>query len=700
MARKKEKVEEKEEKRKVEEKRAITGELVLKDGNREGKLAIVKLAEEVNIEQDHEANINAINFNGKLEVANPSTVDRLWDINLTLKNVEGINLESNEIKIKELGITDKDNVESKEFQLSGEAQSLLLIKEYINTMPNADDILTKSDIEADLLKLKDKSKRKNTKSAEDKEKYDAAVESSLESYGISIKKINNVNFAIGLYSLFEKPVKEIQLTKTISEKFENTKIIKASIGDTKVEGNKLIWTIDELEPETLALLRFSSDIQIETKDAVKTGTIEGSYKAASSFTGGLEIEKFEAYTNNKHHIDMIEKDDAPGVWDCNFLFENPSEFKIEVYNVDIHPSEKAETKFITIEKENAPILPAGAQWKSDTWQYESEDYPSFRKEVNFKVLAELQADVKGTIAIGEVELVLASITGTVSYKVPGIPVTKAIKGREGEAAEVAPGEEVEVAEKGEILEIKIPSFKETEIEATLSLTNDGSAPLNEIRMTQLNFKDKFKPPNPKDPEHPDQIKLLWDGKEVDLPPDAVRIDKESVHIELDNLKDKPTGMLESGSTIEVKYPIHAESPDKDAQFETDVAYNANTLPLGTELEYIPIPEEIPVLKVVHFRRKYRLGKKIIPIGEFGSYKIIIEYENLGTEPLKNYSIVDKVPDNFKYSEFSMEPEITDEKGTDTLKWKIEDLNEAEKLEISYEINGKGEYRPSDAQLTF
>jgi len=679
LARKKEKVEEKEEKRKTEEKRDIKGELVLKDGNKEGKLAVVKLAEEVNVEQDHEANINAINFSGKLEVVNPSTIDRLWDINLTLKNVEGINLKSNEIKIKELGITNEDNVESKEFQLSGEAQSLLLIKEYINTMPNADDILTKSDIEADLLKLKDKGKgkKKKTESEEDKEKYDAAVGSSLESYGISIKKLNNVNFAIGLYSLFEKPVKEIQLTKTISEKFENTKIIKTSIGDTKIEGNKLIWTIDELEPETIALLRFSSDIQVETKDAVKTGTIEGSYKAASSFTGGLEIEKFEAYTNNKHHIDMIEKDDAPGVWDCNFLFENPSEFKIELYNVDIHPSEKADTKFITIEKENAPILPAGAQWKSDVWQYESEDYPSFRKEVNFKVLEELQAEVKGSIAIGEVELVLASITGKVSYEVPGIP-----------------GEEVEVAEKGKILEIRIPSYKETEIEATLALTNDGSAPLNEIRITQLNFKDKFNPPES------NEVKLLWDGKEIDLPPDAIRIDKESIHLDLDKLKDKPSGMLEPDSTIELKFPIHAVSPEKDTQFETDVVYNANTFPLGTELEYIPKPEEIPVLKVVTVRRKYRLGKKVIPIGEFGSYKIIIEYENLGTDPLKNYTIVDKVPDKFKYSEFSTKPEITDEKGSDTLKWKIEELTEAEKLEISYEINGKGEYRPSDAQLTF
>jgi hypothetical protein len=159
-------------------------------------------------------------------------------------------------------------------------------------------------------------------------------------------------------------------------------------------------------------------------------------------------------------------------------------------------------------------------------------------------------------------------------------------------------------------------------------------------------------------------------------------------------------MFEPESTIEVIFPIHAESPPKEAEFETDVVYNANTYPIGQELEYLPRPEEIPRLVVVHIRRKYRLVKEIVPIGELGNYQIILRYENLGDEPLKDFVLIDKVPDNFEYSDFSIEPEITDEVGTDTLKWNIELLEESEKLEISYNIKGSGEYHPSDAQLTF
>jgi hypothetical protein len=63
--------------------------------------------------------------------------------------------------------------------------------------------------------------------------------------------------------------------------------------------------------------------------------------------------------------------------------------------------------------------------------------------------------------------------------------------------------------------------------------------------------------------------------------------------------------------------------------------------------------------------------------------------------------MDKVPDKFEYGEYSGEqPEITDEVGSDTLKWKIEELKEKDRQDFSYEIHGKGEYSPSEAQMSY
>ncbi len=807
---------------KVEAYEEEKGGVILKDDNKEGMRALLKLSEEVQVEQDHDANVKSIGFNGKLNVENPSEIDRLWDINITLSNIEGTNLESDQIIIKELGITNQDNRDSREFQISGEAKNLLLVKEYINTLPNSDDILNIQDIEKDLLRLRDQvSKVKAEKleqseeteieeeigeekveppeiveeveeleveeeekaedlevtkevkeeevaeEVEEEEKEEVSkvaryqtwtveelkeycrelgitippkakkaeiidliieaeeeteeddggtenVEYNLESFGISINTLNTITFALALHSLFEKPITNLRIVKKIPSEFGNLEILETTQGSTEVANDQIIWTIDKIEPETTILLKISSEIQVDTKEPVKTGRIEVSYKAESSFTGGLAIEKFNAFTNNRHFVDMIEKDEQPGLWDCKLVFKNPSEFFIELYNIDIYTPDDPNTKFVTIDEELKPKLPAGAEWHSALWQYESDDYPSFRKELDFSVLSELKAEVAGSIAIEDVDLVLASITGTVAYEVPGIPVTrvmkeeiieeKAVSEEITEEAEISEEvkieEEVEIEEKGEILEIRIPSYKETEIQATLTITNDGSAPLNEVRITQKAFTDIFRPPHPDDPEKPDKITLLWDEKEIELDPESVTIDEDTIRIQLKNLKESPMGMFEPDSTIEVKYPIHAESPPKDTEFDTDVVYNANTYPLSQELEYIPEPDLIPLIKVIHIRRKYRVAKEIIPLGELGNYQIILNYQNLGDMPIRDFILLDKVPDNFEYSDFSLEPEITDEVGTDTLKWNIQELKEDEKLEISYKIKGTGEYRPSDAQLAF
>jgi hypothetical protein len=668
----------------------LEGSILLKDGNREGLLAVVRIAEEVNVKQDHEANIESLGFSGKLNVENPSKKDRLWDIDITLKNIESTSLKSAEISIQELGIADKDNIDSREFQISGEAKSLLLVKEYINTLPDADNILNINDIETDLMKLKDKTakaeklaeKKAPAKKVEEEEEeeeeededdeYDAGAEDySLESFGISIDVENTVTFGIALYSLFEKPIKNVQVVKTIPADFSNTRVIDNTVGNVELEGNQLIWTIDVLRPQTTVLCKFTSEIRVSDIEARKTGTIEATYTAASSFAEGLGIDKFDAYTTNRFYVDIVERDEEPNVWDCKLVFDNSSEFLVQLFNADVYAPDAESTKLVDIDPNDVPVLPAGAEWHSVKWVYESEDYPQFRKLLEFRVMPDFITQVNGTIAISDVELAIASITGEVFYTL-------------SESAEPT-------AKEIEEMLIQVPTFKETDVIAVHKLENNGSAPLNEIVVQQEFFSEEYTAPNS------DEVKVLWDGSEIEIDSSAVVVDGNSLRIELKDLKDSSTGMLEPESKLEVQYPIHCINPAKESRFETEVVYLANTYPLSNEIEVRPA---VPAIEAIHIRRKFRVGKEVLAIGDLGNYKIILILENIGDQPLKNLVLLDKVPDNFEYGDYSMQPEITDEVGTDTLKWEIEELAEAEKLEISYEIHGKGEYSPSDAQLAY
>ncbi|MHA1296891.1 MAG: hypothetical protein ACTSRH_10465 [Promethearchaeota archaeon] len=650
----------------------LEGAILLKDGNREGLLGLVKIIEDVNVELDHDSNIESLNFKGKLNVENPSKKDRLWDIDIELKNIEKTNLKSEIIKIRELGTRDDNNVESQEFAIKEEVPNLLLVKEYVNTLPDAGSVLNERDIEADILKLKEKKSKAGTKvkkvapsnpveeeedEEEEEEETDggtSAEDYSPESFGISIDKENTVWFAIGLYSLFDKPITNVKVEKVIPDDFSDTTIRDTNIGSANLQGKKVVWEIEELQPNRLALLRFTSTIMVSDITARRTGKIEITFQGTSSFAGGLDIEKYDAYTRNRFYVDALERDEEPGVWDCKLVFENPSEFIIQLFNADVYAPEDETKKFVDIDPGEVPLLPAGAQWHSKKWKYESEDYPAFRKKLEFRVMPDFQTMVNGYIAISDVVLEIASITGEMAYDTT-----------------------------------QVPTYKEKDVIASLKIVNNGSAPLNEIVIVQQYFTNEFQPPKA------DEIKFLWDDNELELGADAVSFDGSVFKISLKNLKDAETGMFEPDSILKFEYPIHCVNPVQDAKFESEIIYYANTYPVSQELEFRP---EVPVIEAIHLRRKFRIGKEVLPIGKLGNYQIILTVENIGNAPLQNLVLMDKVPDSFEYGSYSMKPEITDEVGSDTLKWTIEELKPGERLEITYEISGTGEYSPSEAQL--
>jgi len=656
----------------------LEGRIVLEDGKRTGLLALVKIIENVDVSQDHDVNIESVDFEGKLNVENPSEKDRLWDIDLSLRNIEGTDLDEEEIKIRELGTDEDSNVDSREFELSGEAKNLLLVKEYINSLPNADSVLNRSDIERDLRRIEEE------KIEEVEEEYISDTGVNLESFAIPIEKENTIYFSIAIKNLFSSPIKNIQLTKELPTDFMSPDIIDTSAGYADIQEGEIVWKIEEeIQSDSVIILKFSADVYAESIDKISTGPISINYEGTSSFAKGLSIGGFDAYTRNRFYIDAIERDKEPDVWDCSLVFQNTSEFILQLLNADVYAAEdyrehmddeeeeevlveEGVEKFVDVDPNDVPPLPEGARWFSKSWEYESPNIPRFRKLLEFRVMPDFQTTVNGALSISDVELYVASITGDVVFS------------------------RKEEIEERELETITVPTFKETDVYASLMIENNGSAPLNELKIIHRGFDDEFKPPEA------EEITMIWDDSEIDIEPEAINIGYESLELFFEDLQDAPTGMFDEGSVIEVTYPIHCMEPAKEAIFESEVIYTANTLPVSQEIEFVP---EVPDIEAVHKRRKFRVGKEVMPIGDLGDYEIILSIENIGDMALDNLVLMDKVPEKFEYGDYSMEPdEVTDEVGEDTLKWTIDTLEPAEKLEITYEITGSGEYHPSDAQL--
>jgi uncharacterized repeat protein (TIGR01451 family) len=387
---------------------------------------------------------------------------------------------------------------------------------------------------------------------------------------------------------------------------------------------------------------------------------------------GISVDKFDAYSNNRFYISLEELEEEPDKFNCQLIFQNTSEFFERLVNADVYDPNDDKKKFVDIAPEEVPELPAGSQWASVIWQYttaEPQTEPHFRKKCEFFVIADHQISTKGTIAIDQVEMAVASIEGKLKYDIN-----------------------------------QLPSFRDTTFHVIHEVTNTGAAPLNELSFNEI-IPTHFAPPDPKELK----LTVTRDGVEdqVDVPPEAITIDPDdqdstkphTVKLALKDLiaNDAVAG-FKPNDKFTLTYPITAVKPDATVVYNPDVLYQANTLPAGKPLEVHIVGEGAVTIPVMHVRRKYDKGKEIRALGDEGAYEITLFLRNTGTFNLENITVMDKVPDNFQYTDMSIEPAITDLEGEDILTWKVELLEPGQDWEVKFKINGQGEFKPKEAQF--
>ncbi|MHA1731169.1 MAG: hypothetical protein ACTSU5_04465 [Promethearchaeota archaeon] len=637
-------------------------------GGNEGKLVPLIVSEHVETHQTHEGEeIEAdAKVTGTFTVKNPSETARLWDIDIQLANIDKTDLGETLISIQEL---DPGAEDVREFSINDDGNRHVVLEEFISTLNDPET----------------------------------------PSFALSLGVENTVYFKLTLTNITDATVSDIKLVKTLQPEFSNVQVVGTSAGTASFDSseNQLVWEIEEIEGKPVeegveepepepepepeldedgnpvepeggsedeaadeeaiegvsVTLEFRANLLIEDKDTkVQSGAVTVDYTASTAISG-LEIEKFDAYSNNRFYLSEMEMDEKPDYFQCQLVFQNTSDFMVRLVNADVWDPADETHKFVDIDPNEVPELPADATWYSNFWEYYAKDgEPVFKHKCEFFVVADHLVSTIGTLTMDDVELAVASIEGVLEYSV-------------------------------ELLS----SFREIEFTATHTVTNTGGAFLNEV-IVQETIQEMFKPPSP------DQISVLINDEEIELSEDAIVIepaDQESspehvVKVQLLDLKETSLEAFKPDDVLKVSYPIIADKPQKGVVYTSNVVYMANTDPAGAPIEVTPDTIEIPV---EHIRKKLQKGKEIRATGETGEYTITIFMRNIGQFAIPAITVRDKVPDNFEYSDMSEEPEITDLEGEDILEWKFEEVQPGDSKEITYVIRGTGEYRASDAQFS-
>ncbi len=622
------------------------GEIILGDKGAYGELVPIEIIEKIethyefNGEEDIEEDRKS---SGLFKITNPSETDKIWDIDLTFKKDKPASIDD-AIAIKNLdpGAETEIEYEIEEFE-----QPALKITEFISTQNNEE----------------------------------------LETYSLSTSEENRILFNITAKNTKDFDLLEAKIKKEIPEGYANVDILSTSVGSAEIVDGFVEWTIETLTPDEEAIISLNMSIEVSSaEEKINTGKVFVEYSANKALTG-IEFDKFDAYSNNFVGMEVYQEDDNPDMYECRVIFENESDFQVQLVNLDVKNALTNKER-LDIDPNEIPPIASGARWESITWETETEDgeEPKFFKTVEFFLISERKISTSCLITIDDIELAVALMAGKLDYSV------------------------------GSIL-----SFRESAFDVLHQIRNTGGADLNEV-IIEDNLQAGYLPPEaenielyvvrpPEDYNHEgfeDDEEIDWDdlGEEIAIDPSFVEITpadegSESSHlikITLSELRDSAMGMFLPGMIIKAKYTITADKPARDTEFVSDVKYWGNTYPSGAA---ILIEPEVFTIPVVHERKKIRKGKRITALATEGEYEIVLRLKNNGDSVLTNVELRDIVPGNFEYGEESIETSSVESlEGKDMLVWVIEELGAGETTEITYKISGTGDdYKASEAQFS-
>ena len=437
-------------------------------------------------------------------------------------------------------------------------------------------------------------------------------------------------------------------------------------GGATIENSELSWDVGHLAVGETKNLQLSGKIFVEGIKPVQAGVARAKYKADATLST-LEFRELDAFCRGFAYINSVESE-RPDNWECKTIFENRSSFTVDLVKLQVR-MKGSEDLLFDISDVSEDVLPEG-RWESDTVTVESTGKPDFTWDLGYTVLPRASHSTSGVIELepSRFEVLDASVSKEYSKTV-------------------------------------LPSYRKHDLNAKISIKNEGSSPINLIRLTD-DIPGLFDAPAVEDISvkigktdvSADQFKgEIAEG--VSIEKEMRSPDGAGYTLSMTIGTKEPIG-LAPGKTLVISYPLIAPDPSPGNEAVAGPArceFSAERFgPICTR-DVV----EAPIVRVRHHRRNFSAGKSVMPMGGKGRYEVLIIFENNGDTALRDVCINDVLPANFALKDWSVRGEgrnIRNDVKLDTIEtdngnsnsWSIPVVEKNERLEVSFEIKGEGE----------
>ncbi|WP_457559450.1 COG1470 family protein [Candidatus Harpocratesius sp.] len=577
----------------------------------------IKELEETILKADN--SVDSITCNGKLEVVNPSSAHKIWNVELDIQDTELLkNIQSH----YERNVIAPENTWLFEYDIPQMKKPVLEVVEKFDTSKDFDDLN--------------------------------------QNFTLNAKNFGSIY--ITLTNTIDVPIRNIELTKTLADYLKEVKISRFSSGNAVYEGEtkQLKWTIDSLAPHE------STEIEIEgratiTDSKIKNGNeLQVTYSAPNALKSKVAA-KVKAITETMVGISSEEDDTKPGWWKCELEFDNDSDFELTITKAEVIHNTEIQDKIIDLDLN--VVLPPNESWVHE-FSLESVNVPKFSHKVDFTVNYIVETILNGKIV-----------------KIPS---------------------EFEVLETNVEKDINPPQVKanaKTDIRITNTITNIGTATINELKVIDTIPVDFDVPDIMEINAHlvnanGDTIaKIEQENLKYTISPNDHNVGTpHTIEMNFFKLTELPKKYL-PGSKIVITYPIVAQNPQPNEQYNLKISTFAKTLPEGYAFEFT---DENPEVKIQYAKRKLKTSKAIQPGSSVGEFRVKIKIKNAGEVELKNVAVEETIPAGFKVANFSpsdLNPEYNVSEGNHPSKviWMLDIMQPGDQVILSYDAEGSGNF---------
>ena len=464
------------------------------------------------------------------------------------------------------------------------------------------------------------------------------------------------------------PLLEVEVSRTIPDNFHIPDGPEYSVGDSSIS-----WEIGRLNVGESRVLALSPGVTTVGVDKISAGVASANYTAEAT-ASRADFDRVSGSTLHMMRVDKVE-DDRPGIWHCKSVFENRSSFVVTLSGVTVWQSGR-ENPILDISDLRQDVPPEGS-WSSMEKRVEA-DSPSFTHEFRSSILPRVAVESRGSIDLKEQKLTVLDAVLLKQYD-----------------------------------KSRIKSFVPSDIEATISIENNGSAPINVMRLLD-DVPGIFDPPSQDDvsieiggTDLNEEQYLIEVINGVQLEERMISPDSEGHGLRITVGTSAPLG-LQPGKTMVIRYPLHAPDPSP----ANEILAAPIRADFGSE-KFGPVATRVverpPQMRVVHRRRNVSTGKEVFPAGNAGRYEVLLMFENNSDSALDDLALHDVVPGTFSIEDSTVRSSIDGERdvrmkkesapeGTHT-EWNIGRIERGERIEVTYEIQGdpESEYKVSDVQ---